>query len=152
MYTYYKVSICRHTWAVSLDLWPNCTWGVLLIWFQSWARTLCPSCRIDMAELHVGAMFSTVLDLQTVIRLYVYMQKTKCKRFHVYLELNAKRAWKTDVLLDLFVNDTACKYAQLHILANPHKRHEICNFTLSKFCSLLNISHKYMKQLPLYFL
>ena len=72
------------------------------------------------------------------------------KSFHSYV--HQRKRGKTDILLDLFAKDMACKYAKLHILANPHKRNEMCNFTLSKLCSLLNSSNKYMKKLPLYFL
>jgi len=46
-----------------------------------------PSRRINTAMLHMGAMFSTLLDLQTAI-------DTQFQLCHVYLELSTKRACK----------------------------------------------------------
>ena len=55
----------------------NRAWGFARIWFQICTRMLRPSRCINMAELHVWALFSTLLNLQTAIGLYVYMWKNK---------------------------------------------------------------------------
>ena len=82
---------------------------------------LSPSRRIGTAELHKGAILFDIVRFTDCHRA-TYMstcEKITRTKFHVYLELSAKRASvrtyinmhackKTHILLYLFAKDTAC--------------------------------------------
>ena len=72
-----------------------------------------PSHHIDTVELHVGPMFSTLLDLQTAMSTCKKQKhksshtcRTECqKSFHSYVHLVHMHTQKTHILLELAAKD-----------------------------------------------
>ena len=71
----------------------------------------------------MGAMFLTLLDLQTVIGIYVNMQKNKRHTISHIFKTDFQKSFrsstctrqKTHIPLDLFAKDTACTREQIHL-------------------------------------
>ena len=84
---YNEVSTTTCTWAVSLDPWPNRTWGCARILFLNSAQACWVRLVASVQRNYTRERFcSTLLDLLTDC------EKITRTKSHVYLELSAKRA------------------------------------------------------------
>ena len=93
----YKLhEVSTRTWAVSLDPWPNRTWGCARILFFNSAQACCVHLTTPVQRNYTRERFFstlTLLDLLTAIGLYMSTcDKITRTKSHVYLELSAKRA------------------------------------------------------------
>ena len=154
------------TWAISLDPWPNRTWGCARIcFFQFCTSTLRPSRPIVMAEIHVWAMFLTTDSQRAYFFIYVNMLKNKGHKISRIFRTNWQKssclyvhqhahAEQTHIPLDLFAKDTACmrKKNYVSLLLDLSAKYTALKLMYVKTCMrvethwLLNITLTYGNQ------
>jgi len=110
--------VSKRTWAVSLDPWPNRTWGCAHICFSILRMGVASISSHRYGGITRGNDVIDIVRFTDIIYICQLANKIKGKINHVYLETECQKSYRSYVhryasaekliLLDLFAKNTEC--------------------------------------------